>query len=160
MGHDLTIIVMQNLLFIGSYGIDMNVIHLFIFFKHWCHAHCLTTNVICLFVLFTHGCCMHIHIVYTRKLCTQLPSLNNALPLCLNNMNLWNNKFCMDLEQTHEAYKFVMYITHMNFHLHIISWDSQTCIFPSWNSIKRGIFMLIIFFLQRNGLWFSTAIKP
>jgi hypothetical protein len=28
MGHDLAIIVMQNLLFIGSYGIDTNVIHL------------------------------------------------------------------------------------------------------------------------------------
>jgi hypothetical protein len=34
MGHDLAIIVMQNLLFIGSYGIDMNVIHLIVLFEH------------------------------------------------------------------------------------------------------------------------------
>jgi hypothetical protein len=34
MGHDLTIIVVQNLLFISSYGIDMNVIHLFVLFEH------------------------------------------------------------------------------------------------------------------------------
>jgi hypothetical protein len=32
MGHDLTIIVMQNLFFIGSYGIDMDVIPLFVLF--------------------------------------------------------------------------------------------------------------------------------
>jgi hypothetical protein len=25
-------------------------------------------------------------------------------------MNLWNNKFCIDLEQAHEACKFVMYM--------------------------------------------------
>jgi len=31
MGHDLAIIVMQNLLFVGSFGINMDVIHLFIF---------------------------------------------------------------------------------------------------------------------------------
>jgi hypothetical protein len=39
---------------------------------------------------------------------TQLSYLNNAQHSCLTNMNLWNNKFCMDLEWTHEAYKFVM----------------------------------------------------
>jgi hypothetical protein len=32
MGHDLVIIVVRNLFFIGSYGIDMNVIHLFVLF--------------------------------------------------------------------------------------------------------------------------------
>jgi hypothetical protein len=34
MGHDLTIIVVQNLLFIGSYGINMDVIQLFVLFEH------------------------------------------------------------------------------------------------------------------------------
>ncbi len=34
MGHNLTIIVVRNLLFIHSYGIDMDVIHLFILFEH------------------------------------------------------------------------------------------------------------------------------
>jgi hypothetical protein len=34
MGHDLTIIFMKNLLFIGSYGIDMNIVHIFVFFEH------------------------------------------------------------------------------------------------------------------------------
>jgi hypothetical protein len=70
MSHNLAIIVMRNLFFIGSFGIDMDVIHLLVLFGHQCHAHCLDMNVICLFVLFTHGCCMFIHVVYTRKLCT------------------------------------------------------------------------------------------
>jgi hypothetical protein len=34
MGYDLTIIVLQILLFIGLYGIDTNVIHLFVLFEH------------------------------------------------------------------------------------------------------------------------------
>jgi hypothetical protein len=51
---------------------------------------------------------MFICVVYTQKSCTQLLCLNNAQHLCLNNMNLWNNIFCTDLERTHEAYKFVM----------------------------------------------------
>jgi hypothetical protein len=66
-GHDLTIIVVWNLLFIGSYQINTNVIHLFVLFKHWYRAHCLNTNVICLFVSFKHICCMFIRVVYTRK---------------------------------------------------------------------------------------------
>ncbi len=37
MGHILTIIVMRNLLFICSYGIDMDIIHLFILFEQKCH---------------------------------------------------------------------------------------------------------------------------
>jgi hypothetical protein len=65
MGHNLTIIDVQNLFFIGSYEIDMDVIHLFVLFKHRCHVHCLDTNVICmldmnvvcLFVLFTYKSC-------------------------------------------------------------------------------------------------------
>jgi hypothetical protein len=65
MGHDLAIIVVQNLLFIGSNGIDTDVIHLLVLFKHYCHMHCLDMNVICMFILFKHGCCMSIRIVYT-----------------------------------------------------------------------------------------------
>jgi hypothetical protein len=78
MGHNLTIIVVQNLLFIGSNVIDTYVIHLLILFKHQCHVHCLNMNVISLFILFKHGCCMSIHIVYIGKSCTQLSCLNNA----------------------------------------------------------------------------------
>jgi hypothetical protein len=54
MGQDLTTVIMRNLLFIGFYGINMNVIHLFVLFKHRCCVHCLDTNFVCLFVLFTH----------------------------------------------------------------------------------------------------------
>jgi hypothetical protein len=108
MGHDLAIIVMWNFLFIGLNGIDTDVIHLLVKFEHWCHLYCLDTNVICLFVLFKHRCCMSIRIVYTWKSCTQLSCLNNEWHSCLNHTNPWNNKFHMDLEQTHEAYKFVM----------------------------------------------------
>jgi hypothetical protein len=108
MGHDLAIIVMWNLLFTGSNGIDTYVIHLLVLFKHWCQVHCLEAKVICLFTLFKHECCMSIRIVYTWKSCTQLSYLNNAWHSCLNHTNPWNNKFCMDLEQTHETYKFVM----------------------------------------------------
>jgi hypothetical protein len=110
MGHNLAIIVVQNLLFIGSYGIDTNVIHLLVLFEHWCRLHCLNTNIMCLFVLFKYKCCMSICFVYTKKLCTLFSCLNNAWHTCLNNMNLWNNKFCTDFEQTHEAYKFVIFI--------------------------------------------------
>jgi hypothetical protein len=108
MGHDLAIIIMQNFLFIGLYGINTYVIHLFVLFEHQCHANCLNTNVICFFILFRHGCYMSIHVVYTWKSCTWLPCLNNVWHSCLNNTNLWNNKFCTYLEQNHEAYKFVM----------------------------------------------------
>jgi hypothetical protein len=54
MGHNLVIIVVWNLFFIGSYQIDIDVIHLLIFFEH----QCLNTKVICLFLLFKHGCYM------------------------------------------------------------------------------------------------------
>ncbi len=70
MGDNLPLIVMQNLLFIGSYGIDTNVIHPLMLFEHRCCVNCLNMNVICIFVLFRHGCCMFIHVVYTRKSCT------------------------------------------------------------------------------------------
>ncbi len=68
MGHNLVIIVMQILFFIGSYGIDMDVIHLFILFEHQCHANCLDTNFICLFILFRHECCM-LFMLFTHKSC-------------------------------------------------------------------------------------------
>jgi len=111
IGNDLAIIVMWNMFFIGSYEIDINVIHLLVLFEHQCYAHCLDMNVICLFMLFRQRCCMSIGVVYTQKLCTWLLCLNNAWHLCLNNMNLWNNTFCTNLEQTHKAYKFVMHST-------------------------------------------------
>ncbi len=72
MGHDLAIIVVQNLLFIGSYGIDMDVIHLLVLFEHQCCVHCLNTNVICMFVLFIHRCYMFICVVYTQKSCLMI----------------------------------------------------------------------------------------
>jgi len=34
MGHDLTIIIVQNLLFIVSYQINTNIIHLLMLFEH------------------------------------------------------------------------------------------------------------------------------
>jgi len=34
MGHNLTIIVVRNLFFIGLYEIDTNVIHLLLLFEH------------------------------------------------------------------------------------------------------------------------------
>jgi hypothetical protein len=57
----------RNLLFIGSYGINTNVIQLLMLFKHWYHMHCLNMNVICLIVSFNHGCCISICVVYTWK---------------------------------------------------------------------------------------------
>jgi hypothetical protein len=108
MGHDLAIIVVQNLFFIGSYGINTDFIHLLVLFEHWYGVHYLNTNVICLFISFKHGCCMSIYVVYTQKSYTWLSCLNTAWHLCLTNKNLWNNKFHMDLEWTHEAYKFVI----------------------------------------------------
>jgi len=70
MGHNLTIIVMQILIFMGLYEIDMDVIHLLVLFEHWWHVHCLCTNVICIFVLFKHGCrvslcCLQVKVVHT-----------------------------------------------------------------------------------------------
>jgi hypothetical protein len=84
MGHDLAVIVMQNLLFIGSYGINTDVIHLFVLLEFWCRVHYLNTNVICLFVLFKHECYMSICVVYTQKSCTWFLCLNNAWHSCLN----------------------------------------------------------------------------
>ncbi len=110
MGHNLTIIVMRNLFFIGLYEIDTNVIHLFVLFEHRYHVHCLDMNIICPFILFKHECCVFICIVYIWKLCTQLPCLNNASHSCVNNTHPWNDKFRTDLEWTHEAYKFVMWL--------------------------------------------------
>jgi hypothetical protein len=90
MGHNLTIIVMQILIFIGSYKIDMNVIHLLVLFEHQCYVHYLDTNVKCMFILFKHECCVSIHIVYTWKSCTWLPCFNNAWHSCVNGTNPWS----------------------------------------------------------------------
>jgi hypothetical protein len=109
MGHDLAIIVVWNFLFISLYEIDMDVIYLLVLFEHQCRVHCLNTNVICLFILFKPKCCVF-HIIYTWKLCTQLPCLNNAWHSNVNDANPWNNRFHMDLEWTHKAYKFVMWV--------------------------------------------------
>jgi hypothetical protein len=68
--HDLAIIVVQNLLFIGLYGMDTDAIHLLVMFEHWCRVHCLDTKVICLFILFKHENYVSLHIVYIWKLCT------------------------------------------------------------------------------------------
>jgi len=79
MGHDLVIIIMQNLFFIGSYGIDMDVIHLLIILEHRYHVHLFRHEChICLFVLFKHKCYMSIYVVYTQKSYTQCSCLNNA----------------------------------------------------------------------------------
>jgi len=110
MGHNLAILIMQNLLFKGLYGIDMDVIHLLVLFEHRCYVHCLYMNVICLFILFWHQCCVSIHTIYTQKSWTQqrFPYLNNVWLSCVNDINPWNNKFHTNLERTYEAYKFVM----------------------------------------------------
>jgi hypothetical protein len=34
MGHHLVIIIMRNLFFIGSYGVNMDVIHLLVLFEY------------------------------------------------------------------------------------------------------------------------------
>jgi hypothetical protein len=139
MGHDLAIIVMQFFIFISLYGIDMDVIHLFVLFEHQCCVHCLDTNVICLFILFKHECCMFIRVVYTKNLCTWFLCSNNTQYSCLNNMNLWNNRVHMDLEWTHEAYKFVM----CNKCFTIISklWkmtNKSTCNWEIYNKLVNG----------------------
>jgi len=108
MGQALAIIVVWNLLFIGSFRLDMDATHLIVLFEHPCHVHCLDMNVICLFILFNDECCVSICIVYIRKSCTQFPCLNNAWHSCVKDTNLWNNKFRMDFKRTHDAYKFVM----------------------------------------------------
>jgi hypothetical protein len=85
-------------------------------FEHWYHVHCFNTNIICLFILFKHECCMSIRVVYTWKSCTWLPYINNAQHL--NNASLWNNKFCMHLEWTHEACKFMMLSCYVCFNIY------------------------------------------
>jgi hypothetical protein len=101
-----------------------SIFHKFVWNRHECHSfiyiawtsmyvHYLDTNVIFLFVLFKHWCYMSIHVVYTWKLCTWLSCLNNAQHSCLNNTNLWNNRFYTNLKWTHEACKFFV-MTNLN----------------------------------------------
>jgi len=116
--------------------IDMDVIHLFVLFEYQCCVHCLNTNVICLFILFKYICCMCIYVVYTQKLCTQLLCLNNAQHSCLNNMNLWNNKFHMTLEWIHEACKSVMHNnSYFTSHIFLFSSSSKVTITSSSHSL-------------------------
>jgi hypothetical protein len=110
-----------------SYGADTIVIYLFVSFEHQCCSHCLNMNVICLFILFRHKCCMSTHVVYTRKLCTRLPYLNNAQHSCLNNTNLWNNIFHTNLVLTHEACNFMM-LFYLNF--------AYVNFFSTWSAFK------------------------
>jgi hypothetical protein len=125
-----------NLFFISSYGINMNVIHLLVLFEHWCHEHYLDTNVICSFILFRHRCYVPICVVYTwKKLC-----LSNAWHFCLNNMNLWNNKFHMDLKQTYGTCKFVMTITWL-----FECWSNQHAILWQRSPIKWCMEKKVIF---------------
>jgi hypothetical protein len=75
----------MNYFFIGLYCIDMDIICLFILFKHECHAHCLNTNVICYLYTFEHDCHMSIHLVSTWRSCPQISCLDYTWHSCLNN---------------------------------------------------------------------------
>jgi hypothetical protein len=87
------------------------VFQTFVWNRYKCHSFICIVWTLMLCTLFRHGCCISIHVIYTQKSCTWLLCLNNAQHSCLNNMNLWNNKFRTNLEWTHEAYKFVMVVT-------------------------------------------------
>jgi len=151
MRHDLAIIIVQNILFIGLYGINTNVIHLLVLFELQCHVHYLDTNVICLFVLFRHEYCVFICIIYTQKSCTQLPCLNNAWNLCVNNMNPWNNIFWMDLEKTHETYKFVMKLILLPFYITLIMKLNKNYVAP------YGSNQLLILHMCVSRTWIKLA---
>jgi hypothetical protein len=152
MGHDLAIIVVQNFFFIGSNKIDTNVIHLLVLFEHQCCVHCFDMNVIYLFILFRHTCYMSICVVYTQKLCTWLPCLNNAWHSCLNDMHPWNNKFRTNLERTHEAYIFVMCLpTYTN--VGIYKW----CHYAP-HHLLSPCFYVLLFFLN-SWSWNSTFLN-
>ncbi len=86
LGHNLTIVVMiiWNLFSIGLYYLNMNVIHLFVLFRHRYHAHCLEMDNVCLFILYRHSVvCM-----------TFL--FNNTWHSCLNNLNFMNKHILHD----------------------------------------------------------------
>ncbi len=108
IGHNLTIIVIQNLFFIGWYWIDTDVVYLLVLFEHQCNVHYFDTNVIYLFILFRHKCYTSINVEYTQKLCTQLSCWNNVWHSCLSNTHPWNNIFHTNLKETHVAYIFVL----------------------------------------------------
>jgi hypothetical protein len=82
--------------FIYLYCLNINVVCIVWTWMSYAYSYCLNT------------CCVFIRIVYTQKSCTWLSCLNNAWHLCVNDTNPWNNRFLMDLEWTHEAYKIVM----------------------------------------------------
>jgi len=54
LNHKLVTIVMQNVCSIESYYLDMNIIHLFVLFRHGCYIHCLHKNVMHTFMLCRH----------------------------------------------------------------------------------------------------------
>jgi hypothetical protein len=62
---DLVVIVVRNLFFLSSYGIDMDLIHLLCYLNidivcivltqiSYVYSYCLNMNVVCVFVVFTH----------------------------------------------------------------------------------------------------------
>jgi hypothetical protein len=114
--------------------------------------HCLDMDVICIFVLFKQGCCMFIHVVYTWKLYTRLSCLNNAQHLCLTNMNLWNNRFLIDLKRTHEACKFVM----------MLLYDDNVSLIESTTITNFGVEFIITFFNDntQEALYIIAIYKP
>jgi len=107
MDYNLVIIVVQNLFFIGSYGIDINVF-IYVYFLN-INVMCIVLTIIsyaylyCLsWMLYVFLCCLHMKVVYTTSMF--------KWHSCLSNTNPWNNKFHTNLKRTYEACKFVMYV--------------------------------------------------
>jgi hypothetical protein len=106
------------------------VFHRFVWNWYRCHSFTYIVWTLMLCVLFKHKCymfdriikheyCIFIRVIYKQKSCLQLLCLNNAWHLCLNNTNLWNNRFRMNLKRTHEIY--TCYICHYFFHYFLFS---------------------------------------
>ncbi len=124
--------------------------------------------------LFRHECHMHVRIVYTwmlcvysyclhMKSCTWLLCLNNARHSCVNNMNPWNNRFHMDLEQTHEAYKFgwiFFSLSNKGLLLTSVTTTVGPCVnMFSWFFLPKLCFWnLTIFFWTKSTKYFTSFI--
>jgi hypothetical protein len=73
MGYNLAIIVVQNLFFIGSYGIDINVF-IYVYFLNIDVMRIVLTRIsyfylYCLsWMLYVYSCCLHMKIVYTTSM--------------------------------------------------------------------------------------------
>jgi hypothetical protein len=76
-------------------------------FKHECH---MPIRIFKTWMLYVYLCCLHTKVVHMTFV------LNNARHSWFNNMSLWSNKFGMNLEWTHEAYKFVMLAQFVSIH--------------------------------------------